>query len=104
MISEVNNRSVELGKELRARGMNGNLQSWVKSGHAIPQSNGVYQIIAANPKQAAATILQHERQRRLETYKVQPDLFTQPECKEQPQMVQRMKRISILWGLVTIEK
>ena len=107
-----NGKPVELYIELERSRMNQNVKPWVASGVAVKHGRYKYLINSDNPRRDAILVLKTRAKLSSEKAGIQtlpPELFDEP-INEQPKpqpsvpIAQPRKVISILWGMVRIEK
>lgn len=111
-IEAANGNIIHFKQSCDKYGITHHVQPWINHGVAKRRKDrGYYSIHSSNPREDAIKILRYyaDYQKKFETnqpkknnIQQQPDLFMNHETKQKPE--QRTKRISILWGLVTIEQ
>lgn len=116
-IKKYNGQNVDLPELLEENNMSRFVGAWIRTGAASKIGRGLYAIHAANPKLDSERILAYKRKVNA-MYREKPqqaNLFTQhhpePKVQENIQIVKenqlrrrtRRRRISILWGLLSIE-
>ena len=116
-IKKYNGQNVDLPELLEVNNMSRFVGAWIRTGAASKIGRGIYTIHAANPKLDSERILAYKRKvnAMYRQNPQQPNLFTQhhpepivqqtiPIVKEkQIRTRTRRRRISILWGLLSIE-
>jgi len=111
-IREYNGKEICLMDKLERHQMSRTRHEWVKSGVATWVHRGYYRIESAQPMSDAKKVLKIQYVMKNASKKIkQTDLFQQPkteikpkaETKPKPEKPTRRKRISIMWGLITIE-
>jgi hypothetical protein len=93
-----NQQEINLCDELSKSKMGVNPAQWVAAGIARKVGRGRYAIVSNNHRKDAMAVLRELKKIRRYNVTPQSDLFQQ----HKPAPMQR-KKVSILWGLITIE-
>lgn len=113
LIISYNTQIINLNNAIKEYGIAKSVKGWVETGVAIPAAgNGMYRIVSNNPKKDAVRILTANHNYNMKL-KEEPKKSKKPERRptiiemqriENPQTDKPKKKISILWGMITIEQ
>jgi hypothetical protein len=113
-ITSHNGKKINLLAELKKAEISQSVTPWKNAKVAQRLGPGIYAILSNDPKKDAARVLtksnqmRDEYERKKHKKENKPNLFEQPKPQNKPEpkpeKPTRRKRISILWGLVTIEQ
>jgi hypothetical protein len=105
VIKMYNGQSIVLSKILREANLQHNIKGWIATGVAIPaRGYGIYKVMSNDPRKDAIRILRmNNKLRRMKADNNTGPFISDDKPKtDKPQTAK--KKISILWGMIKIEK